>query len=150
MAKYMDLRPNQLMRLLQTGTEASVNEVLRSSAIWYCVGCLTCTQRCPQKLDPAAVIDVLREESFKRGLTAPEARKLLAFHKAFLKVVEESGRMNEMPLVGLYKLLTLDLFSDLQLGPGMFVRGKLPLKPHMIKGRGEIKRIFSECRERRK
>lgn len=150
MAKYMDLCPNQLMRLLQAGTEASINEALCSSAIWYCVGCLTCTQRCPKKLDPAAVMDVLREESLSKGKASPVTRKILAFHRSFLAVVEQTGRMGEVPLVGLYKLATLDLFSDLLLGPGMFLRGKLPLRPHIIKGRGEIRRIFSECRGRGK
>jgi len=146
MTKHMDLRPNQVMRLLQAGTEASINEALSSSAIWSCVGCLTCTQRCPKKLDPAAVMDVLREESLKRGLASPLARKILAFHKSFLAVVEQTGRMGEIPLVGLYKLASMDLFSDLALGPAMFFKGKLPLKPHLIKGRKEVKRIFSECR----
>lgn len=146
MTKYMDLRPNQLMRMLQAGTEAAINEALCSSAIWYCVGCLTCTQRCPKKLDPAAVMDVLREESLRQGKASPLARKVLAFHKSFLTVVEKTGRMGEIPLVGLYKLSALDFFSDLALGPGMFLKGKLPLKPHLIKGRGEIKRIFSECK----
>lgn len=146
MAKHMDFSPNQIMRLLQTGAEASIKEALCSSAIWYCIGCLTCTQRCPKKLDPAAVMDVAREESVKQGKISPSADKILAFHKSFLKIVEHTGRMSEIPLVGLYKLLTLDFFSDINLGPAMFMRGKLPLKPHRINGRGEIKRIFSECR----
>ncbi|MBU2573827.1 MAG: 4Fe-4S dicluster domain-containing protein [Elusimicrobia bacterium] len=150
MAKYMDLSPNQIMRMLQAGTEASIKDALSSSAIWYCLGCLTCTQRCPKKLDPAAVMDVLREESVSKGIASPVARKILAFHKSFLAVVEQTGRMSEIPLVGLYKLSTLDFFSDLLLGPGMFFRGKLPLKPHLIKGRKEIKRIFSECKSGRR
>lgn len=150
MAKYMDFGPNQLMRLVQAGTKETIKDALSSSAIWYCVGCLTCTQRCPKKLDPAAVMDVLREESQKRGVSSPLAGKILAFHKSFLAVVERTGRMGEIPLVGLYKLATLDLFSDLLLGPEMFFKGKLPLKPHLIKGRGEIRRIFSECRGRGK
>lgn len=148
MAKYMDYGPNQVMRLVQAGTEEFIKDALSSSAVWYCVGCLTCTQRCPKKLDPAAVMDVLREESLKHGLESPLARKILAFHRSFLAVVEHTGRMGEIPLVGLYKLASMDLFSDLLLGPGMFFRGKLPLKPHLIKGRKEIKRIFSECKSR--
>ena len=56
--------------------------------------------------------------------------------------------MGEIPLVGLYKLASRDFFSDLLLGPGILFKGKLPLKPHLIKGRKEIKRIFSECKSR--
>jgi len=45
-----------------------------------------------------------------------------------------------------YKLRSLNLFSDLFLGAKMFLKGKLALIPKLIKGRSEIKRIFSEAR----
>jgi heterodisulfide reductase subunit C len=147
MARWMDLSPNQVMRLVQVGDEAATDELLRSGAIWACAGCLTCTARCPKELDPAAVMDVLREMAYERG-TVPAARKrILAFHRAFLKVVEKTGRMSEVPLTARYKLGSGDLASDLGLGPRMLVRGKLPLLPKRIRGRREVKRMFAACRK---
>jgi len=111
MARFMDLTPNQVMRLVQIGDAAALDRALRSSAIWSCAGCLTCTQRCPRKLDPAAVMDVLREMAFEQGKVSARQKKVLAFHKAFLKAVEKTGRMSEVPLTALYKLTSGDLLD---------------------------------------
>jgi len=147
MVPYMDITPSQIMRLVQIGDEAATEKLLRSTAIWSCLGCLTCTQRCPKELDPAAVIDALREMSYDRGLVSPAQKKVLAFHEAFLKTVEKTGRMSEIPLVRRYKLASRDLFSDVTMVPPMLVRGKLPLLAHKIDGRKEIRKIFQTCRK---
>jgi len=147
MAPYMDVTPSQVMRLVQIGDATAEKRLLGGTAIWSCLGCLTCTQRCPKELDPAAVIDALREMSNERGMVSREQRKVLAFHKAFLKTVEAAGRMSEMPLVRRYKMSSMDLFSDVMMVPPMLARGKLPLKTHKVKGRDEIKKIFAACRK---
>jgi heterodisulfide reductase subunit C len=147
MARYMDLAPNQIMRLVQVGDAAALDHLLRCAAIWSCAGCLTCTQRCPRELDPAAVMDVLREMANDQGKVSPRQKKVLAFHKAFLKTVEKTGRMSEVPLTGLYKLTSGDLFSDVLLAPVMLMKGKLPLKPAIIRGRRQVGRIFKRCRK---
>jgi len=147
MARYMDLAPHQIMRLVQIGDEAARGRALASTAIWSCVGCLTCTQRCPKNLDPAAVIGVLREQSDAEGLVSPRQKRILAFHKAFLKNVEVAGRMSEVPLTALYKLSSLDLLSDVAMAPRMLTRQKLPLKPQVIRGRKDVRRIFQACRK---
>ena len=150
MAGYMDMSPNQVMRLVQIGDEAATEALLASEAIWACAGCLTCTQRCPRQLDPAAVMDCLREMSCKQGKASKAARKIVAFHKAFLKSVESGGRMNEFPLVRNYKLASRDFFSDVALAPAMVVRGKLHLKSQRVRDKAEIRRIFAACREARR
>ena len=147
MARYMDITPSQVMRLVQIGDEAAEASLLGSTAIWSCLGCLACTQRCPKELDPAAVMDALREMSRDRGLVSREQKKVLAFHESFLKTVENGGRMSEIPLVRRYKMSSMDLFSDVMMVPPMLARGKLPLKTHKIDGRKEIKRIFQACRK---
>jgi heterodisulfide reductase subunit C len=147
MAAYMDMSPNQVMRLVQIGDEAATEALLGSAAIWACAGCLTCTQRCPRQLDPAAVMDCLREMSCRQGKASKAARKIVAFHKAFLKSVESRGRMNEFPLVRNYKLASRDFFSDVALAPAMLARGKLHLKSQKVRAKAEIRRIFAACRE---
>jgi heterodisulfide reductase subunit C len=147
MARYMDLTPNQVMRLAQIGDEAALKLLLGCEALWYCAGCLTCAQRCPRQLDPAAVMDVLREMAHRRGKIPAKARKVLAFHKAFLATVEWGGRMAEIPLVMRYKMSSLDFLGDAGLAPLMLAKRKLPLRPHRIRGRAEIRRIFAKCRQ---
>ena len=147
MARYMDLSPNQVMRLVQIGDAPAIDRLLRAATIWSCAGCLTCTQRCPRELDPAAVMDVLREMSSDQGKVSPKQKKILAFHKAFLKNVEKTGRMSEVPLTSLYKMTTGDFFSDVMLAPLMMLKGKLPLVPKVIRGRKQVGRIFKACRK---
>ncbi|MDD4888989.1 MAG: 4Fe-4S dicluster domain-containing protein [Phycisphaerae bacterium] len=145
MAAFMDIAPNQVLRLVQLGTDSASRRLLASAAIWNCLGCLTCARRCPKQLDLAAVMDRLRELACQSGTVPGAQRNVLAFHRAFLASVRSHGRMNELPLVRRYKLSTRDLFSDIKLAPGMFFRGKLPLRPHKIAGRAEIRRIFDAC-----
>jgi len=148
MAAYMDLTPNQVMRLVQIGDAGATEKILGCKAIWSCAGCLTCTQRCPKELDPAAVMDALRQMSYRQGKVSAEQKKVLAFHESFLKTVEKTGRMGEFALVRRYKTATMDLLSDVTIAPAMMARGKLKLTGHKIAGRKEIQRIFSVCRKR--
>ena len=147
MARWMDVVPSQIMRLVQIGDAEAAERLLTSGALWVCAGCLTCTQRCPKKLDPAAVIDALKEMSYAQGKVSAGQRKVLAFHKAFLKVVENAGRMSEIPLTALYKMTSGDFFSDVTMAPKMLARRKLPLVPKIVRNRKQVKRIFAACRK---
>ncbi len=148
MAPYMDLTPNQVMHLVQSGDPSAADKVLGCKAIWSCAGCLTCTQRCPKELDPAAVMDALREMSYRQGKVSPEQKKVLAFHESFLKTVEKTGRMSEFSLVRRYKTATMDLLSDLAVAPAMMARGKLKFTGHKGGGRKDVQKIFQACRKR--
>jgi hypothetical protein len=44
-----------------------------------------------------------------------------------------------------YKLRSKDFMTDLVPGMMLFLKGKIPLFPSLIKGRQEIKRIFERC-----
>ena len=133
-----DLMPNQVIRLVQLGQD---KEVLESSMIWLCVGCETCATRCPKGVELSKVMDALRETAVSRGVAVAEPA-IKTFHETFLRSVERGGRVHEVSMLAEYKLRSLQLFSDLILGARMFVRGKLALMPSIIKGRGEIKKIF--------
>ncbi|MEW6750659.1 MAG: 4Fe-4S dicluster domain-containing protein [Candidatus Latescibacterota bacterium] len=148
MARFMDRPPHQVMRLLQLQDPAADAELLGSGGIWRCAGCLTCTQRCPRELDPAAVMDVLREEAVRQGTVPAAQRRILAFHRAFLRTVEQDGRMGELPLLRRYKLATFDLLADVDLAPRVLARGKMPLRRHPIAGREQVRRIFAAAGRR--
>jgi len=148
MARYMDLMPHQVMRLVQIGDAAAEEKLLGCATLWSCAGCLTCTQRCPKELDAAAVMDALRQMAYDRKKTSPKQKKVLAFHEAFLKTVESDGRMSEFALVRRYKMASMDFISDVALAPAMFARGKLKFASHKTRGRKEVQGIFAACRKR--
>ncbi|RDH88127.1 MAG: disulfide reductase [endosymbiont of Escarpia spicata] len=58
MAAYMDIPPNQMIRLAQLGME---EELLDSEAIWLCVSCMTCNMRCPKGVRIAELIESMRQ-----------------------------------------------------------------------------------------
>ncbi|NIQ78825.1 MAG: heterodisulfide reductase subunit C, partial [Anaerolineae bacterium] len=60
-AYEMDYTPNQIIRGVQLGMREMV---LSSRAIWLCAACETCSTRCPQEADPAAVMDALRHIAY--------------------------------------------------------------------------------------
>jgi len=64
-AEYMDLLPNQVIRLVQLGDES----VLTAKAPWVCASCLACTVRCPKGVDIARVMEALRQLALRQGLS---------------------------------------------------------------------------------
>jgi len=44
------------------------NKVLSSNALWLCTACFTCTDRCPQNVEVASVLRVLRNLAVKNGI----------------------------------------------------------------------------------
>jgi len=62
MAAYMDIPPNQMIRLAQLGME---EELLNCEAIWLCVSCLTCNTRCPKGVRIAELIESMRQVSLR-------------------------------------------------------------------------------------
>jgi len=135
----MDISPTRVMRLLQlewtfAGEEAGsqyAQKALAAETPWLCAGCLACTTRCPQGVDIAGTMDVLRQEALRRGVAAStrRARDIQALHKTFLAQALSRGRIHEMSMVMGYKLRTGHLLADAHLAPAMLRKGKLHILP---------------------
>jgi len=141
-SEEMDLVPCQVLRLLQYEQPKYDDRVLRCAGIWLCLSCETCSTRCPQEVEIPRIMDAVRAEALRLGVAHPKSKDILAFHRAFMDSVEQTGRLYEIGLVADYKLRSGHLFKDVMLAPKMYVRGKLGLFPHMIKGTAAVKRIF--------
>jgi len=61
MAAETELRPHDVLRLISLNRRA---KLLSSESLWLCVGCETCTARCPNEVDPARLIDGLRAQGY--------------------------------------------------------------------------------------
>jgi len=142
-APYMDIRPNHIIRMIQMGMK---KEVLGSSSIWLCVSCETCGTRCPNEIDIGVLMDALREMSVEEGVP-PKEKNIHLLHEAFIKSVERGGRVHEATMLIDYKLRSRDFMTDLVPGMMLFMKGKIPLFPSLIKERQEIKRIFERCKK---
>lgn len=86
-----DMQVNQIMRAVQLGLK---DAVLDSRSIWMCLSCSTCSQRCPNNIDVAGVMETLRHMARKEGhVTVPKVEK---FWFSFLDTVRTFGRTHEI------------------------------------------------------
>jgi len=134
---FMDNPPARIMRLVQANY---IEDAMKSDALWFCVGCMTCTARCPQNMDIAATMDSLRALALEKDIVSENrAKKLVnAFHTSFLNNVRKHGRLEELSLVNSYKLRTRSFLQDAQSGVKMIMNGKI--KPlHTLTGKGSVK-----------
>lgn len=145
----MDIYPDQVIRLVQMGQPEAV---LHCNTIWVCSACETCTTRCPNEVDIAGLMDYLKEQALKRGIDIPQPRTY-AFHRVFLEDLRRRGRVFEAGLLPWYMLKSGEVWrkfkdreitEDLELAYTLFRKGRMPLKPHGIKGKAEIKKILAE------
>ena len=141
-----DLQVNQIMRAVQLGLK---DATLDSRSIWMCLSCSTCSQRCPNNIDVAGVMETLRHMARKEGRVAvPKVEK---FWFSFLDTVRTFGRTHEIGTMALYMMRSLRVFTDVDLAPEALKKGKLGLKPHILPGgAGPVTRIFTRYKERAK
>ena len=69
----MDIKPHQFVSMLGRG---KIDELLQSEAIWNCLSCMACVERCPRGVAPAAVVEAVRDTvtrmQGKNGIKAEE------------------------------------------------------------------------------
>jgi heterodisulfide reductase subunit C len=92
-------RPRQIIRMTQLGLK---DRVLNSDTLWLCASCFTCTDRCPQDVEVASVIRVLRNLAAERG-HVPQV------FKEQCSSILESGYAYKLPELRLKKRETLGL-----------------------------------------
>lgn len=137
-----DIPVSQIMRLLQAGQKETV---LKSKSIWLCATCESCTTRCPNNIDVAHIMDVLRHIARREGYAS--VRTVKTFWDSFLESVEKHGRVFEMGLLATYVARTGRFWTDADLGPKVLPKGKLHFKPHDIQGKEEVAKIFKRFKE---
>ena len=54
----MDIKPHQFVSMLCQG---KIDQLLESQAIWNCLSCMACVERCPRGVAPAAVVEAVRD-----------------------------------------------------------------------------------------
>lgn len=136
----MDHGPAQVLKMVQLGQK---DALLNSSAIWLCVGCETCWTRCPNGISAGHVMDALKQVAVAEGY-APAERRVFVLHRQYLNSIKYFGRVHELSMLALYKLLSTDLFTDLDLGAKMLLKGKIPILPDRIGRIKEVQRLFKK------
>ena len=128
-AQYAGMHPAMIMRAVQLG---QLDMVFDDKFIWLCTGCETCTTRCPQGIDIAAIMDELKIIARRDGRIpagTPSAAMLKLNYDSFVRW----GRMWEVELIARDVLKRpSSVKSWLSLGPKMMLKGKV--NPTLKKG----------------
>ena len=94
----MDFQPAQILRMVGLSQKEAL---LKSSAIWLCIGCETCGTRCPNDIRINNVMDVLKEMALEAGVT-PAEKTVYALHRSFLNSIKRFGRLHELTMLAEY------------------------------------------------
>ena len=97
----MDILPHQVIRMVQFGMQ---ERLLSSKTIWVCASCETCTTRCPNEVDVAKVMDVLRQMAIRSNGTLGDTH-VPSFHRSFLSSICKRGRLHELEMIAGYSLV---------------------------------------------
>jgi len=138
----MDYTPTQVIHAIRLGMD---DLVLNSKTAWLCAACEICTTRCPQEVDIAKVMDTVKIAALRRGLKPPVPH-VASFYKATLSNIKMFGRMYEIGMIAVLKLMTGQWGKDVGLGMQMLRKGKLKLLPS-FKGSRATKKIFSRVKK---
>lgn len=138
--------PAEIIRRLQLGAG---DEILQSDLIWLCLSCDTCSARCPNGINFAAVVDALRALSLEKGTAKPKGNMPL-FNKLFLDTVKAYGRTYDLRMIGLYKMNTGNMKQDMDKFPTMLKKGKMALLPPTGANKKKVKRIFQRTSKNNK
>lgn len=93
-------RPRKIARMVQFGLK---DRILSDKDLWLCTTCYTCIDRCPQDVDVANVVRVLRNLSVKHTNSMPLVYKALAgnlMKTGFVYIIPDS-RHNRRVQMGL-------------------------------------------------
>ena len=146
MAGQMDLKTAQVMHSIRLNRE---DVVLNCRAIWLCVGCETCSARCPQQVEPADVMNAARILALRKGIR-PSIREVGIYYNAFVSSMWLNGKIHDISVVAATALLTGSIISEIPLALRLLVRGRVKLPPIPFTGSGGFRKIRKRARAREK
>ena len=135
-----DYTPRKIVQLVKMGDEETLSGM---DALWICLSCQLCLDRCPSGIDIPRILDYLREKAVKRDVRATRPNAKL-FMELMLKEVRDKGRISEVPLMIRFKKKTGQYLKDAGLGFRMLLKGKLSPFPSRIQKTEGFKKLLSE------
>jgi len=122
-------------------------EVLASSAPWYCVSCYYCTVRCPQEVSITGIMYTLKSMAMKAGKHEETGGAELS--QTFVDYVEGYGRSFELGLAtrNFLQHNPRDMVRMASMGWGMLSRQRIDLTPHRIENLNQLQAILARAKE---
>lgn len=135
----MDYQPAQILKMVQLGQKEAL---LKSHAIWLCIGCETCGTRCPNDIRINNVMDVLKEMALEEDVK-PAEKTVYALHRSFLNSIKHFGRIHEMTMLAEYMLrVPQKLPAEIGVGLALILKGKVIHLWSAIRERDKVRELF--------
>ena len=93
-APFMDLLPNQVLRLLQLG---KVDRIIETNTPFACISCFTCSSRCPKGIDIASIMEALRQVKLRSKMDDFDIKEIAP---------EELEKIPPILLIGTFRKLS--------------------------------------------
>lgn len=141
----MDITPRQTVAMFRAGL---IDEILKSRTIWICASCYSCTVRCPQDIRVTDLLYALKRLAMEKKIY-PDDFPVHALSNAFIGNVYKYGRNFEMGLGATYFLKTdpKKLFASAGFGLSMLKRGRMSIRPSVIKKVHEVRAIINRANQ---
>lgn len=117
--------------------------LMTMDALWICLSCQLCLDRCPSGIDIPAILDYIREKACLSGAKVSRPAVKL-FHELMLSSIKERGRLSELNVALKYNWKTGQYMKDARLGFKMLFKGKLSFFSNRVKKREEVRRLFTK------
>jgi heterodisulfide reductase subunit C len=141
-----DYTPRKIVQLVKLGAEETL---MRMDALWICLSCQLCLDRCPSGIDIPRILDHLREKARRKAIPASRPAVGL-FHDLMLEQIRMRGRVSEVGLMLRFKAATGEYMKDAGIGMKMFLKGKLnPFSPSVTNVE-EVRRLYDSASNRTK
>jgi heterodisulfide reductase subunit C len=137
---YMDYTPRKIIQMVREGFR---DDVLKSSTVWLCASCYSCTVECPKGIKITDVMYALKREAISAGYT-PKRFPTPVLAESFFSQVLDNGRNSEGPLLMKMYMKTnpFNAFKNMMLGFRLWKTGRLTLKTEHTKDRKSLKKLL--------
>ena len=144
---FMDIKPHQVVRLVQFGQR---RRLLECSTIWICLSCEMCSTYCPNEIDVAGLMNHLKN-SVISSRKRPAEYEIAVFHEIFIEVLKKYGRINDLQLMQRYKWKLLldgntppakEVIKDIKLALDLIQRKRIKLLPERTRAVKEIRQLI--------
>ncbi len=141
-----DFTPRKIVQLVRLGAEETLAAM---DALWICLSCRLCVDRCPAGIDIPRIMDFLRERAHRRG-TRPARPDVALFHELLLASIERRGRVSEGALALRFGWTreARGRLKDAVLGLRLLLKGRFPFPVPGVKEKGEVRRLFERFHRR--
>lgn len=139
----MDYSPRKTIALFRAG---DIESLLRSRTLWVCASCYQCTTRCPADIKITDLLYALKRIAIEKKIL-PSKFPVYVLSETFVDNVRRYGRNFEAGLLLRFYLRAdpRQLLAGMGDGMALLRHGRMPLRPHKIKGIEGLRKIIAKA-----